>query len=99
MDSNISLQCLQLVESFSVWALFTDLNTSVLSILEFNAVLKNIAYTVNNHLLGFNITEDPVLPLNQLLLGPNYDPDHTLASKPEANITVLLPQVQSIAFS
>merc|ERR1712101_33660 len=47
------------------------LPTSLLSILEFDAVLKNIASTINNHPLGFNIIEDQVLTPNQILLGCN----------------------------
>ena len=72
---------------------------STLSILECDAVLKNIVSTINNRPLGFNLIEDHVLTPNQLLLGHNYTPIHPPASKLEANITVLLPQVKAIMSS
>ena len=40
------------------------LPTSSLTLLEFDAALKNIASTINNRPLGFNIKEDEVLTPN-----------------------------------
>merc|ERR1712105_543210 len=67
------------------------LPTSSLTLLEFDAAIKNIASTINNRPLGFNVSEDDVLTPNQLLLGRNYDPVHPPNGVIEANITVLLP--------
>ena len=75
------------------------LPTSSLTLLEFDAALKNIASTINNRPLGFNINEDQVLTPNQLLLGRNYDPIHPPNPVLEANITVLLPHVRAIVSS
>ena len=75
------------------------LPTSSLTLLEFDAALKNIASTINNRPLGFNINEDEVLTPNQLLLGRNFDPIHTPNPVMEANITVLLPHVRAIVSS
>ena len=72
------------------------LPTSSLSLLEFDAALKNIASTINNRPLGFNINEDEVLTPNQLLLGRNFDPIHPPDPVMEANITVLLSHVRAI---
>ena len=47
--------------------------TSTLLLLEFDAAIKNIASTINNCPLGFDISEDEVLTPNQLLLGRNYE--------------------------
>ena len=44
------------------------LPTSSLMLLEFDAAIRNIASTINNRPLGFNVTEDEVLTPNQLLL-------------------------------
>ena len=75
------------------------LPTSSLMLLEFDAAIKNIASTINNHPLGFNVSEDEVLTPNQLLLGRNYDPVHPPAPVLEGNITVLLPHVRAIVSS
>ena len=75
------------------------LPTSSLSLLEFDSALKNIASTINNHPLGFNVTENAVLTPNQLLLGHNYDPLHPPVAGPEVHVTVLHPHVQSIVSS
>ena len=75
------------------------LPTSTLTILEFDAVLKNIASTINNRPLGFNTTEDQVLTPNQLLLGRNYDPILPPDSMREANITVLHSSLRNIVSS
>ena len=75
------------------------LPTSSLTLLEFDAALKNIASTINNRPLGFNVSEDDVLTPNQLLLGRNYDPVHPPNGVIEANITVLLPHVKAILSS
>ena len=75
------------------------LPTSSLSILEFYAILKNIASAINNCPFGYNATEDQVLTPNQLLLGCNYDAVHPPDSTREVNITVLLPQVPAIVSS
>ena len=72
------------------------LPTSSLSLLEFDAALKNIASTINIRPLGFNINEDEVLTPNQLLLGRNFDPIHPLNPVIETNIAVLLPHVRAI---
>ena len=64
------------------------LPTSSLSILEFDAVLKNIASTIYNRPLGFNTSEDQVLTPNQLLLGRNYDVTLPPESMREVKITV-----------
>ena len=72
------------------------LPTSSLSILEFDAVLKNIASKINNRSLGFNTMEDQVLTPNQLLLGRNYDPILPPDSMREANITVLHSSLRNI---
>ena len=52
------------------------LPTSSLTLLEFDAAIKNIASTINNRPLGFNVNKDDVLTPNQLLLGRNFDPVH-----------------------
>ena len=75
------------------------LPTSSLTLLEFDAALKNIASTINYRLLGFNTNEDEVLTPNQLLLVRNFDPVHPPESVLEANITVLFPHVRSIVSS
>ena len=75
------------------------LPTSTLLLLEFNATIKNIASTINNCPLGFNVSEDEVLTPNQLLLGRNYDPVHPPAPVLEGNISVLLPHVRAIVSS
>ena len=75
------------------------LPTSTLTILEFDAVLKNIASTINNRPLGFNTMEDQVLTPNQLLLGRNYDPIHPPDSTREVNITVLHSSLRNIVSS
>ena len=76
-----------------------DLPTSTLPLLEFDAAIKNIAFTINNCLLGFNVSEDEVLTPKQLLLGRNYDPVHPPAPVLEGNISVLLPHVRAITSS
>ena len=75
------------------------LPTSSLTLLEFDAAIKNIASTINNRPLGFHVNEDDVLTPNQLLLGRNYDPVHPPDRVLEANITVLLPHVRNIVSS
>ena len=75
------------------------LPTSSLSILEFDAVLKNIASTINNRPLGFNTTEDQVLTPNQLLLGRNYDATLPPDSTREANISALHSSFRGIVSS
>ena len=72
------------------------LSTSSLTLLEFDAALKNIASTINNWPLGFNINEDEVLTPNQLLLGRNFDPIHPLDPVKEINNAVLLSHVRAI---
>ena len=66
---------------------------SSLTLLKFDAAIKNVASTIKNRPLGFNVTEDEVLTPNQLLLGRNYDPVHPPAPILVGNITVLLPHV------
>ena len=66
------------------------LSTSSLTLLEFDAAIKNIASTINNRPLGFNVNEDDVLTPNQLLLGRNFDPIHPPEPVLESNITALL---------
>ena len=73
--------------------------TSSLTLLEFDAALKNIASTINNWPLGFNTNEDEVLTPNQLLLGRNFDPIHPPDLVLETNITVLLPHIREIVSS
>ena len=75
------------------------LPTSSLTLLEFDAALKNIASTINNRPLGFNINEDEVSTPNQLLLGRNFDLIHPQDLVMEANITVLLPHFRAIVLS
>ena len=75
------------------------LPTSSLSLLEFDAALKNIASTINNQPLGFNINKDEVLTQNQLLLGRNFNPIHPPDPVLETNIAVLLPHVRAIVSS
>ena len=75
------------------------LPTSSLTLLEFDAALKNIASTINNRPLGFNINKDEVLTPNQLLLGRNFDLIHPPDPVMETNITVLLPHVRAIVSS
>ena len=66
-----------------------------LSILEFDAVLKNIASTINNHPLDSNVTKDQLLTPHQFLLGSYLSSGfHT-----ECKITALLLQVQAIVSS
>ena len=72
------------------------LPTSSLTLLEFDAALKNITSTINNRPLGFNINEDEVLTPNQLLLGRNFDLIHSPDPVIETNIAVLLPHVRAI---
>merc|ERR1711867_25399 len=62
------------------------LPTSSLSLLEFDAALKNITSTINNQPLGFNTNEDEVLTPNQLLLGRNFDSIHPPDPVLETNI-------------
>ena len=69
------------------------LPTSSLTLLEFNAAIKDITSNINNCPLGFDMSEDEVLTPNQLLLGHNYDPVYPPAPVLEGNITVLLPHV------
>ena len=75
------------------------LPTSSLTLLEFDAALKNIASTINNQPLGFNINKDEVLTPNQLHLGGNIDPIHPPDLVIETNIAVLLPNVRAIMSS
>ena len=75
------------------------LPTSSLTLLEFDAAIKNIASTINNRPLRFNVNEDDVLTPNQLLLGRNFDPIHPPKPILESNITVLLPHVRAIVSS
>ena len=75
------------------------LPTSSLLLLEFDAALKNIASTINNWPLGFNINEDEVLTPNQLLLGRNFNPIHPPDPVMETNIAVLLPHIRAIVSS
>ena len=75
------------------------LPTSSLTLLEFDAAIKNIASTINNRRLGFNVKKDDVLTPNQLLLRRNFDPVHPPEPVLEANITVLLPNVRAIVSS
>ena len=72
---------------------------SSLTLLEFDAAIKNIVSTINNRPLGFNTNEDEVLTPNQLLLGRNFDPIHPPEPVLEAHITVLLPHVRAIVSS
>ena len=67
--------------------------------MEFDAAIKNIASTINNRPLGFNVNEDDVLTPNQLLLGRNFDPVHPPEPVLESNIAVLLPHVRAIVSS
>ena len=74
IDSNSS-RCPLLIREVEVRVKATKrsllyLPTSSLSILEFNALLKNIPLTINNLSFGFQVLE------NQLLLGHNYDAVH-----------------------
>ena len=75
------------------------LPSSSLTLLEFDASIKNIALTINNCPLGFNVNEDDVLTPNQLLLGRNFNPVHPPEPVLESNITVLLPHVRAIVSS
>ena len=75
------------------------LPTSSLTLLEFDAAIKNIASTINNRPLGFNVNEDDVLTPNQLLLGRNFNPIHPPEPVLESNIAVLLPHVRAIVSS
>ena len=73
--------------------------TSFLTLLEFDAAIKNVASTINNRPPGLNVNEDDMLIPIQLLLGRNYDPVHPPSSVVEANITVLLPHAWAIVSS
>ena len=72
------------------------LPTSSLTLLEFDAVIKSIASTVNNRPLGFNVNKDQVLTPNQLILSRNYDPIYPPNPVIDAHISVLLLHVKSI---
>ena len=65
------------------------LPTSTLSLLEFDAAIKNIASTINNHPLGLNVSRDEVLTPNQLLLGRFYDPVHNSSISPSGKWVIL----------
>ena len=69
------------------------LPTSSLTLLEFDAAIKCIAFTINNRPLEFNIQESQVLTPNQLILGHNYDPVHPPSPVVEAHVSVLLTHV------
>ena len=69
------------------------LPTSSLTLLEFDVAMKNIASTINDCPLGFNVTEDEVLTPKQLLLGRIYNPVHPPPLVLEGNISVLLSYV------
>ena len=75
------------------------LPTSSLTLLEFHAALKNIASTINNRPLGFNISENQVLTPNQLLQGRKFNQVHPLNPVKETNIAVPLPHVRAIVSS
>ena len=72
---------------------------SSLTLLKFDAAIKNIASTINNQPLWFNTNMDEVLTPNQLLIGRNFNPIHPPEPVLGTNITVLLPHIRAIKFS
>ena len=75
------------------------LPTSSLTLLEFDAAIKNIASNINNPPLGFNVNKDDVLTPNQLPLGRNFNPINPPEPVLESNITGLLLHVRAIVSS